>query len=50
MREFVAQGGILIADGKPGTYDEHTGKTGRRLMPMNADQSTNCPVSSPTLH
>ena len=32
MREFVAQGGVLIADGEPGAFDEHSRRLSKPLL------------------
>ncbi len=32
MREFVAQGGVLIADGAPGAFDEHSRRLSKPLL------------------
>lgn len=32
MRQFVEQGGVLIADGEPGTFDEHSRRLAKPLL------------------
>jgi hypothetical protein len=45
LREFVNQGGVVIADGEPGTFNEHSRRLAKSALADLFDKSTAQPVS-----
>jgi hypothetical protein len=45
MRRFVEQGGVLIADGEPGAFDEHSRRLAKPLLSELFSGSHNGPVA-----